>query len=80
MVRMQVEGMRSVQREVSELFSKRSSRTLDDWRDTVRRHEALFDAIRDGDPDRAGLMIERHYEAADIASLEVAGVMDGVNG
>lgn len=80
MVRMQVEGMRSVQREVSELFSKRSSRTLDDWRDTVRRHEALLDAIRDGDPDSAGRMIELHYEAADIASLEVAGFMDGDDG
>ena len=80
MIRMQVEGMRSVQREVSELFSQRSNRTLDDWRDTVRRHVALFQAIRDGDPDRAVQLIDAHYQAADIASLEVAGDMDGADG
>ncbi|RYH07190.1 FadR/GntR family transcriptional regulator [Tropicimonas sp. IMCC6043] len=79
MIRMQVEGMQSVQREVSELFSKRASRTLDDWRATVLRHEDLFHAIRDGDPERAGRMIVKHYEAADIASLEVAGDMGGAD-
>ena len=73
MIRMQVEGMRSVQREVSELFSRRSSRTLADWKSTVERHEDLFAAIRDGDAAAAVRMIDRHYEAADIASFEVAG-------
>jgi GntR family transcriptional repressor for pyruvate dehydrogenase complex len=73
MIRMQVEGMRSVQREVSELFSRRSSRTRADWEATVARHADLFAAIRDGRPEEAVRMIDRHYEAADIASLEVAG-------
>ena len=80
MIRMQVEGMRSVQREVSELFSRRSNRTPEDWRDTIRRHEALFEAIRDGDPDRAVHLVARHYEAADIASLEVAGDLEDTDG
>jgi GntR family transcriptional repressor for pyruvate dehydrogenase complex len=73
MIRMQVEGMRSVQREVSELFSRRSNRSAADWEATVTRHEALAGAIAEGDADAAARMIERHYEAADLASLEVAG-------
>ncbi|MDP0929542.1 FCD domain-containing protein [Paracoccus onubensis] len=77
MIRMQAEGMRSVQREVSELFSRRSNRSPTDWDATVVRHEDLFAAIRDGDGAKAVEMIDRHYEAADIASFEVAGDMDG---
>ncbi|MGR3393530.1 FadR/GntR family transcriptional regulator [Pseudooceanicola nanhaiensis] len=76
MIRMQVEGMRSVQREVSELFSRRSSRTRADWQATVRRHEDLLAAIRDGEVEAAVQMVDRHYEAADIASFEVAGEGD----
>ncbi|MAQ81692.1 MAG: GntR family transcriptional regulator [Maritimibacter sp.] len=73
MIRMQVEGMRSVQREVSELFSRRSNRSKADWVNTVERHAKLYEAIRDGDVAEAARMIDKHYEAADIASLEVAG-------
>lgn len=73
MIRVQMEGMRSVQREVSELFSRRSNRTTSDWAATVERHRAIFEAIEAGDEDRAEKMIIRHYEAADLASLEVAG-------
>ncbi len=40
MIRVQMEGMRSVQREVSELFSRRANRTDADWNATVERHRA----------------------------------------
>lgn len=73
MIRVQMEGMRSVQREVSELFSRRSNRTETDWQATTDRHRAIAAAIEDGDEDRAEAMIALHYEAADLASLEVAG-------
>jgi GntR family transcriptional regulator, transcriptional repressor for pyruvate dehydrogenase complex len=73
MLRIQMEGMRSVQREVSELFSRRANRTGKDWQATVARHRRLYRAIADGDPVEAEAAVERHYEAADIASLEVAG-------
>jgi GntR family transcriptional repressor for pyruvate dehydrogenase complex len=73
MIRVQMEGMRSVQREVSELFSTRANRTDADWNATVERHRAIFDAIAAGEPDRAEQKIIAHFEAADIASLEVAG-------
>ncbi|MGH6922517.1 MAG: FadR/GntR family transcriptional regulator [Propylenella sp.] len=73
MIRVQMEGMRSVQREVSELFSRRANRTEADWQATVDRHVALYQAIEAGDGERAGQCIANHYAAADIASLEVAG-------
>lgn len=73
MIRIQVEGMRSVQREVSELFSRRSNRSNADWQATVLRHEAIFDAIAAGDQAGAHSTLVAHYDAANIASLEVAG-------
>lgn len=73
MIRVQMEGMRSVQREVSELFSRRANRSLTDWQATIDRHAALFAAIAAGDEALAEACIVKHYQAADIASLEVAG-------
>ena len=72
MIRVQMEGMRSVQREVSELFSRRSNRTDADWTATVERHRMIYEAIAAGDADLAQKCIETHFEAADIASFEVA--------
>jgi GntR family transcriptional repressor for pyruvate dehydrogenase complex len=73
MIRVQMEGMRSVQREVSELFSRRSNRSQADWQQTLDRHVALYAALEAGDGERAEQCIAKHYAAADIASLEVAG-------
>jgi len=72
MIRVQMEGMRSVQREVSELFSRRANRTDSDWNATVERHRAIHAAIAAGEPNLAEQKIIAHFEAADIASLEVA--------
>ena len=72
MIRVQMEGMRSVQREVSEVFSRRANRTDADWSATVERHRAIYEAIAAGAPDLAEQKIIAHFEAADIASLEVA--------
>jgi GntR family transcriptional repressor for pyruvate dehydrogenase complex len=72
MIRVQVESMRAIQEEVSSLFSRRSSRGLDDWRATVVRHEAILAAIRAGDAGLAEAAMIAHFEAADIASLQVA--------
>lgn len=77
MIRVQMEGMKSVQREVSELFSQRSNRSEADWKETIARHKALHDAVAAGDADLAETMIHNHYKAADIASLEVAGSLGG---
>ena len=76
MIRVQMEGMRSVQREVSELFSRRSNRSKSDWQATIDRHQALYDAIAAGDADLADRRIVIHFEAADIASLEVADELE----
>jgi GntR family transcriptional regulator, transcriptional repressor for pyruvate dehydrogenase complex len=72
MIRVQMEGMRSVQREVSELFSRRANRTYADWNATVERHRVIYKAIAAGASDLAERTIIAHFEAADIASLEVA--------
>jgi GntR family transcriptional repressor for pyruvate dehydrogenase complex len=76
MIRVQMEGMRSVQREVSTLFSQRSNRTEADWNATLNRHEAIFRAVSAGDVEQAERSIVVHYEAADVASLEVADKLD----
>ncbi|WP_159585719.1 FadR/GntR family transcriptional regulator [Chelativorans xinjiangense] len=73
MIRVQMEGLRSVQREVSELFSRRANRTPADWNATIDRHRAIYDAIAAGDAELAERKIIAHFEAADIASLEVVG-------
>ena len=77
MIRVQMEGLRSVQREVSELFSRRSNRTDADWRQTIKRHEEILDAISSGNADLAEEKIRSHFVAADIASLEVADKLEG---
>lgn len=77
MIRVQMEGMRSVQREVSELFSRRANRSDADWRATIARHQAIYDAIAAGDADLAEQSIRAHFDAADIASLEVADKLGG---
>lgn len=71
MIRVQIEGMRAIQEEVSSLFSRRSSRDVDDWRATIQRHADILEAIRAGDPKRAEQAVIVHFEAADIASIEV---------
>lgn len=73
MIRVQMEGMRSVQREVSDLFSRRANRSAADWEATIERHAALYRAVEAGDVAQAEHCIALHYAAADIASLEVAG-------
>lgn len=78
MIRIQVEGLKSVQREVSELFTHRNTRTAEDWVATIERHRDVMAAIVTGDRDGAEAAIMAHYSAADVASLEVAG--DTANG
>lgn len=73
MIRIQIEGLRSIQTQVSEIFSTRSKRSLDDWRGTVQRHQDILEAIEAGDLQAAEQKILAHYEAADVASIEVAG-------
>lgn len=72
MLKMQMEGLRAIQREVSGLFSARANRTKADWLATVERHKKICDSISAGDEELSEQAIVEHYNAADIASLEVA--------
>ncbi len=72
MVRVQMEGMRSIHREVANLFTNRANRTEADWKATIARHKAVLVAIvskKAGSIDKA---MREHFAAADLASLEVA--------
>lgn len=71
MIRIQIEGLKSVQREVSELFTHRNTRKALDWVATKQRHRDVMDAIVLGDAKAAERAIEAHYSAADVASVEV---------
>lgn len=77
MIRIQMEGLQSVQREVSELFTHRNQRTAEDWAATIARHGDIKDAILAGDCDAAERAILAHYSAADLASLEVTRGSEG---
>lgn len=81
MICMQMEGLKSIQREVSELFTARKTRTAEDWTTTIQRHGDITKAIFAGDAAGAESAIRAHYNAADVASLEVAGElpMDGAS-
>ncbi len=57
----------------ADLFARRANRSTADWRATIERHKVLYEAILAGDASLAEQCIARHYAAADIASLEVAG-------
>ncbi|MGE0310324.1 MAG: FadR/GntR family transcriptional regulator [Lautropia sp.] len=72
MIRVQMEGLKSVQVGVSALFAQRASRTKQDWLGTIERHRRIHDAVAAGDESEAARCIAAHYQAADIASLEVA--------
>ncbi|KFB09363.1 FadR/GntR family transcriptional regulator [Nitratireductor basaltis] len=75
MIVVQMEGLGSIQREVSELFTRRSNRSAADWEKTIERHEAVLKAIVEGDEEAVAVAIRDHYAAADIASLEVADIL-----
>jgi GntR family transcriptional repressor for pyruvate dehydrogenase complex len=72
MIKIQMEGLESVHREVSELFSKRREFRKKEWDATIGRHAAVARAIRDGNPDAAWRAMEAHFEIADEAAFEVA--------
>ncbi|WMS45122.1 FCD domain-containing protein [Acuticoccus sp. MNP-M23] len=79
MIEIQMEGLRAVQREVSDLFSRRSNRTDADWVATVERHRHIVCAIEAGDEAGAEAAMVAHYAAADIASFEVADTLSATD-
>lgn len=72
MIRVQMEGMRAIHRQVSDLFTRRANRSTSDWQATIGRHQALYDAIASGNAGMTEQQVIAHYAATDIASLEVA--------
>lgn len=67
----QLRGLRPVNREVMERFNSRDHRGPAEWRETLRRHVVVVDAIESGDAARAEAAMRAHFEAADTAIREL---------
>lgn len=67
----QLRGLRPVNREVMERFNSRDHRGPAEWRETLRRHVIVIDAIEAGDADRAEAAMRAHFAAADAAIREL---------
>jgi len=68
---LQMQGLRSVIRGVSQILTKRPARTAKEWDATVARHLAIHDAIVAQDGARASAAMVEHFSAADAAIDEM---------
>lgn len=69
---LQMQGLRSVIRGVSQVLTTRPSRTPQEWDATVKRHRAIHDAIIARDEAGASAAMLKHFSAADAAIDELA--------
>ncbi|UZF94965.1 FadR/GntR family transcriptional regulator [Bosea sp. NBC_00550] len=76
---LQIRALRPLNREIMELFNSRSTRNIDDWRETYERHVEVVDAIRAGDGEWAERAMSKHFEAAEVAIAEVATIREEDN-
>jgi GntR family transcriptional repressor for pyruvate dehydrogenase complex len=72
MIVVQMEGLESIHREVSRVFTKRRQFAESEWVETLERHKRILEAIKSGDVDGAGLAMDAHFEKAEKAAFEVA--------
>jgi GntR family transcriptional repressor for pyruvate dehydrogenase complex len=73
LVVLQMRGLEPVIRQMMVRFNDRAARTRDDWKETLRRHVRIADAITSRDPQAAEAAMQRHFEAADDAIAEIFG-------
>ncbi len=71
---LQMQGLRSVIRGVSQILTTRPSRTAKEWDATVARHRAIHDAIVARDEIRASAAMVEHFGAADAAIDEMTAL------
>jgi GntR family transcriptional regulator, transcriptional repressor for pyruvate dehydrogenase complex len=70
-LRLQLQGLRPVIRQVMELFNSRQPRSRDDWRATLHRHERVVAAVAAGDGEAARDAMIGHFELAEAAISEL---------
>ncbi len=70
-LRLQMQGLRPVIRQVMELFNSRQPRSRTDWRATLRRHERVVAAVAAADGEAAHAAMIGHFEAAEAAIAEL---------
>lgn len=69
---LQMQGLRSVIRGVSQILTTRPARTTQEWEATVQRHRAIHDAIIAQDETGASAAMIEHFSAADAAIDQLA--------
>ncbi|WP_284392852.1 FadR/GntR family transcriptional regulator [Devosia yakushimensis] len=69
---LQMQGLRSVIRGVSQILTMRPARTTQEWDATVQRHRAIYEAIIARDEARASSAMLEHFGAADAAIDQLA--------
>jgi GntR family transcriptional repressor for pyruvate dehydrogenase complex len=69
---LQMQGLRSVIRGVSEILTTRPARTTEEWEATVKRHRAIYEAIIARDEASASTAMLEHFSAADAAIDQLA--------
>lgn len=77
---LQMQGLRPVIRQVSQLFTTRRARTKAEWKATVARHVAIFEAIAAGREPEAVDAMRKHFDAADVALSEIEAKRKGTAG
>jgi len=71
LLELQMQGLRPVIREVSQMFTARRKRDRRQWRATFERHAAIVRAIEAGDAEAASEAMLAHFRAADQAIREL---------
>lgn len=71
MLQIQIQALRPTIREIMDQFNHRASRTPDEWRKTLRRHERIYEGIAAGDPETATKAMAAHFDAAREAMEEL---------
>ena len=73
LIALQMKGLEPVIRQMMVRFNDRAARTRADWKETLRRHARIADALAARDPQAAEAAMQRHFEAADSAIAEIFG-------
>jgi GntR family transcriptional repressor for pyruvate dehydrogenase complex len=73
LIALQMKGLEPVVREMMVRFNDRAARQQTDWRETLKRHVRVAEAIDAGDADAAEGAMGGHFQAADVAIAEIFG-------
>jgi GntR family transcriptional repressor for pyruvate dehydrogenase complex len=71
---LQMQGLRSVIRSVSQVLTMRPARSSEEWQATAERHRAIYEAIIARDEAAASAAMLAHFGAADAAIDQLSAI------